>query len=295
MITIEHCKICGSQNIIPFLDLPDYFLSQEIFKISKCSDCGFKFTNPHPNAEAINAYYKSEDYVSHSETKKGLFFKLYHIIKKRALNSKKNLIEDYFKNGRILDYGCGTGDFVGNFSSDTWERFGMEPDDKTRAYAAKKHNIRIGNTDTLSSFEPEFFDVITLWHVLEHIPDLQEKIRHFSSLLKPDGIIVIAVPNSDSHDAKYYEKYWAAYDVPRHLHHFNKSTFQMLSEKCGFGIVGIKPMVFDSFYVSMLSEKYKKSFLSFLKGVFLGFVSNFKARYNKGNFSSLIFILRKKG
>ncbi|MDD3875241.1 MAG: class I SAM-dependent methyltransferase [Bacteroidales bacterium] len=294
MITIEKCNICGSKNFKSFLELKDYFLSEEKFYITECKDCGFKFTNPYPDENHISSYYKSEKYVSHSNTKKGIFFKLYHLVKKNAINSKKRLIESYVQKGRILDYGCGTGDFLSAFISEHWDCYGIEPDDNTRLYASEKHKLPINKPNDLTIFEDCFFDVISMWHVLEHIPDLNTKLRQLRTLLKPNGIIVIAVPNSDSYDARYYGNYWAAFDVPRHLHHFNHTSLTALLEKNEFEILSRKPMHFDSFYVSILSEKYKKSFLSFFKGIAIGLFSNFMASQKNLNYSSIIYIIRKK-
>jgi len=294
MITTEKCNICENKKFINFLKLKDYFLSDETFNIVQCNICGYKFTNPYPEDDIIGRYYKSDDYVSHSETKKGMFFKIYHLVKKRALSNKLKLVSLYSDKGTILDYGCATGDFLGVCKKHNWQCFGVEPDEKTRTYAKKKHNIEISSLSELINFESSFFDIITLWHVLEHIPDLNEKLKQFHRILKDNAQLIIAVPNCDSFDAKYYGKHWAAYDVPRHLHHFNHTTINLLLEKNNFKVIDKKPMFFDSFYVSILSEKYKRNSLGFFKGFIIGLISNIKARFNNKNYSSMIYIVRKK-
>ena len=294
MLPTENCPICNNSDFKEFIKTKDFFLTQEDFSIYYCISCGFKFTYPVPSPENIGIYYKSSEYVSHSDTKKGLFYQLYHIVKNYTLKNKFNLINKYSKKGSILDYGCGTGDFLKAFKENNWNCFGVEPDTKTRQYATEKQNLNIISPEKIDVFEKKSLEVITLWHVLEHIPDLNEKLITFKSLLKDNGTLVIAVPNCDSYDAEYYEKYWAAYDVPRHLHHFNKKTLTLLLEKNGFEVIKIKNMLFDSFYVSMLSEKYKKTVLGFFKGSIIGLISNLKTFSEKRHASSFIFIIKQK-
>ena len=294
MTPIENCKVCNGSNFKELLKLKDYFLSQEEFSIYYCENCGFKFTHPIPDAADLGKYYKSDKYVSHSDTKKGLFFNLYHLVKKQALRKKYKLITNFATKGNILDYGCGTGDFLSAFKTNDWNCFGIEPDDDTRQYATDKQGLKITVPENINNFEKNSFDVISLWHVLEHITDLNEKLNSFKALLKSKGILVIAVPNADSFDAGYYQKYWAAYDVPRHLYHFNNKTLSLLLEKHGFEIIKKEKMLFDSFYVSMLSEQYKKNSFGFIKGIFIGLISNLKSSSKNYNASSFILIARPK-
>ena len=252
----QNCIVCNNSEFTELYKTKDFFLSQDDFSIYSCPHCGYKFTFPVPAPEKIGNYYKSENYVSHSNTKKSLFFRLYHFIKKYNLRKKQKLVLKYKTQGNILDYGCGTGDFLGIFNPSVWHVTGVEPDTETRAYAIRKNNIFIASPEELENLKPASFDVITLWHVLEHIADIEIKMKHLKSLLKPDGIIVIAVPNSDSYDAKFYGRYWAAYDVPRHFHHFKPFTLEKFLNKHHFNINCKKNMLFDSFYVSLLSEKY---------------------------------------
>jgi len=291
---MENCKICNKSNFKEFIKLKDYFLTQEDFSILYCADCGFKFTYPLPDVKDLGNYYKSEKYVSHSDTKKGLFFNVYQLVKKYALKNKYKLITENTSKGNILDYGCGTGDFLRNFKENNWTSFGIEPDEETRRYATQKQGLKITHPETINNFEKNSFNAITLWHVLEHVPDLNEKLNIFKSLLTKNGILVIAVPNSDSYDAKHYGKFWAAYDVPRHLYHFNTNTLTQLLEKNGFEIIKSKKMLFDSFYVSMLSEQYKKNTFGFFIGFIIGLISNLKSFSEKYNASSIILVAKVK-
>lgn len=294
MITTQSCKICQSQEIEKYLKLKDHFLSQEDFKIDICLNCGFKFTNPHPQEKELTNYYKSEDYVSHSDKNEGLFFKLYNIVKNRSLKNKYCLVSKIVgKTGKVLDYGCGSGDLLKVFKKKNWHIEGIENDNETRNYASAKLNHKLLAPTEISNLKAQTFDVIMLWHVLEHIVDLNEIFQQLLKLIKPNSFIIIAVPNSDSYDARYYGKYWAAYDVPRHLYHFNHHTFQKFVNNHGCKIIKQKGMVFDAFYVSMLSEKYKKSMVPIFKGGLMGTISNLKARFFTKNFSSTIYVLER--
>jgi len=294
MFEDKNCPICNSNNFEIFLYSRDYFFTGEHFNIYYCTHCGYRFTHPVPDLNTIGKYYKTEKYVSHSDTKKGLFFKAYQFIKKINLRNKFNLINLYKKEGKILDYGCGTGDFLSTFKKVNWNVYGIEPDDDTRTYASTKNNINISTPGNINTFENQYFDVITLWHVLEHIPDLNEKLAAIKRVLNTSGILVIAVPNSDSFDAKHYGKYWAAYDLPRHLHHFTPDTLSLLLEKHGFEIIQKKNMLFDSFYVSLLSEKYLKNTFPFFKAIFWASISNLKILKKNTYASSVIFVCQQK-
>jgi len=294
MTHTQNCIVCNSSNFIKFLEPKDYFFTDEQFYIYKCNDCGFKFTTPVPSPDDIVRYYKSANYVSHSDKNKGLFFKVYQKVKNINLKNKYKLIQSYSVKGKILDYGCGTGDFLRLFKNHGWDCKGLEQDEDTRAYASTKQGFEIGKPTDIEKMQPDSYDVITLWHVLEHIHDINTKLNQFENLLKPSGVLVIAVPNADSFDARHYGKYWAAYDVPRHLYHFSQNTLEQLLKKHQLEIIATKNMLFDAFYVSILSEKYMKSPVYFLKGVFWGFVSNLKIINKKHPASSTIFIIKKK-
>jgi 2-polyprenyl-3-methyl-5-hydroxy-6-metoxy-1,4-benzoquinol methylase len=290
--TITECPVCGNSHFSPFLVCKDYLVSQQEFAIQQCETCGFRLTNPRPNDDSIGAYYKSEDYVSHNDESKGLINTAYHIVRNYTLRSKVKLINKLNGGeGRILDVGCGTGAFLESCKTAGWEVVGMEPDLDARTIAQKKLQAEIKpNLSALSRAKP--FDIISLWHVLEHIPDLNEVIPQLHKLLADKGTLLIAVPNSDSYDATNFKQYWAAYDVPRHLHHFTPSTIRPLFQKHGFKLVDKKPMVFDAFYIAMLSTRYQTGKTDYLKSVQIGLSSNAEAK-RTGNSSSLIYILKK--
>lgn len=294
MLTIEKCLVCGSNQFEPFLVCKDYTVSQECFNIVSCKSCGFKFTNPRPDNSVLGNYYKAESYVSHTNSKKGIINKLYHLVRGFTLKQKIKSVSSYVSRGTILDYGCGIGMFLAECKKAGWETFGMEPDDSARQIASMQNLNLFSDKGTLQMHIAEKeFDAITLWHVLEHVTDMNETLAFIKHKLKPQGVLIIAVPNHLSYDAQYYKEYWAAYDVPRHLHHFELKTMKALLDIGGFQLVETKPMKFDSYYVSMLSEKYKTGKVSLLRAFKVGMESNRNAK-NSSSYSSTIYIFKHK-
>ena len=294
MLNLEKCIVCGSSQFEPFLVCKDYTVSQENFNIVSCKSCGFKFTNPRPENSVIGDYYKAEEYVSHSNTTKGVVNKLYHSVRNYTLKQKLKLISSYVSRGTMLDYGCGTGMFLNVCKNDGWETYGMEPDDNARKMSIEKGLDVFSDKDKVSNrIVDKKFNAITLWHVLEHVTDMEATLSFFKSKLNDDGVLIIAVPNHVSYDAQYYKEFWAAYDVPRHLHHFDINSMTSLVEKAGFKFKESKPMKFDSFYVSMLSEKYKTGSVNLVKSFLVGLTSNFKAK-DTHSYSSTIYIFKHK-
>ncbi len=294
MLSIDKCLVCGSNQFEPFLVCKDYTVSQEKFSIVACKSCGFKFTNPRPDNAVLGNYYKAESYVSHTNSKKGIINKMYHMVRSHTLKTKIKLISSFVPRGTILDYGCGTGMFLSECKRSGWETFGMEPDDNARQIASEQNLNLFSDKSTLQLHIAEKeFDVITLWHVLEHVTDMFDTLAFLKHKLKPQGVLIIAVPNHKSYDAEYYNEYWAAYDVPRHLHHFELKTMKALLDNSGFQLVETKPMKFDSYYVSMLSEKYKTGKVNLAQAFKIGMRSNMKAK-NSSSYSSTIYIFRHK-
>jgi len=274
-----------------FLTVKDYSVSGETFDLYYDETLDMLITHPQPSLENLGKYYESEDYISHTDNKRSLFEKLYHFIKNIALKNKLNLINSLQpQKGRILDIGAGTGDFLLVAKNNGWQTIGVEPSEKAKEIAKNKG---VSFVDQTSELENHSFDVISMWHVLEHVPDLDQQIKELKRLLKPTGTLIIAVPNFKSFDAKHYGKFWAAYDVPIHFWHFSKTAIKMLFEKETMQLEKILPMKFDSFYVSLLSEKYKSGKMNFVKAFFIGLQSNWKARQNF-EYSSHIYILKKQ-
>jgi len=293
MVDIKQCPVCSANAFRQDLICKDYTVSKEDFELVVCKSCGFKFTNPRPEDAVIGNYYKSEDYISHSNTSKGIISKLYHAVRNYTLKNKLALISKYVSKGTILDYGCGTGMFLNTCKNAGWKTFGIEPDQGARIMTAEADTEVFENKHLLQEKHPgQKFDVITLWHVLEHVTDLDPTLEFLKNKLSPNGVLIIAVPNHSSFDAKHYRQFWAAYDVPRHLYHFERKTIEQLLARFQFKLVDTKPMKFDSFYVSMLSEKYRTGAIKYLSAFVTGLRSNLNAAAAE-NYSSVIYIFKK--
>ncbi len=275
------------KGLIPVMSCIDYTVSNESYELLMNPSYEMMVTSPVPSD--LENYYKSEAYISHSNTSKSFLDKLYQRVRKYTLKRKVSLINSFDVSGKkILDVGCGTGDFLATAQNDGWEVHGIEPSKEARIVSATKN---IDALEDFSQLKEDGFDVITLWHVLEHVPNLLTYIETLKNKLKPDGVLLIAVPNYKSFDAGHYKNYWAAYDVPRHLWHFSQRSIQKLFSEVGMTVGKVIPMKFDSYYVSMLSEKYKYGKNRFFKALCIGFLSNRKARVSS-EYSSLIYLIK---
>ncbi|HKI90227.1 MAG TPA: class I SAM-dependent methyltransferase [Draconibacterium sp.] len=292
---VLQCPVCGGTSFTPFLSCIDLFVSDETFRIKKCNACGFKITEDIEDEENIGPYYKSEEYISHSNTTKGLVNTAYHRVRSYMLGQKRRLVEksSRLKTGRLLDVGTGTGFFPNEMKRHGWQVTGTEKSSDARTFAKNKFNLELLPAQELFNLDNHQFDVITLWHVLEHIHRLNENMDTFSKLLKDRGKMIIAVPNHSSYDALHYREFWAAWDVPRHIWHFSPAQMKTFGEKHGFKLISAHTMPFDSFYVSLLSEKYKKSKVALLNGSFHGFISWFTSVFKPGKCSSVIYVFEK--
>ena len=288
---LQNCPLCKSGQFNLYLHCKDYTVSQETFTIVTCKNCAFTFTNPRPQAEDLDQYYESKNYISHTNEGNNVLNRLYKIARIFTIREKSTLLEKWSIKGKLLDIGCGTGEFLYYNQQHGWKVEGVEVNKKARAQAESKFHIKpysaLQNVPSESTF-----DAITLWHVLEHVEDLQETCRRIYDLLDPNGTLIVAVPNLESYDAKYYQEYWAAYDVPRHLYHFSKKSMEQLWLKYGMKVETVIPMKLDAFYVSMLSEKYKTGKTNLLKASWVATKSNLKGQ-SSVNYSSLIYIIRK--
>lgn len=284
------------KDLKQFLSCTDHTVSRETFTLLLDTKTEMLITSPRPSEEALPAYYESDAYISHTDSTKSLMDKAYQIIKSYSLKKKLRLMNKLSPaKGRLLDIGCGTGDFIKVCQDGGYQVTGVEPNDKARSLARQKVASDVTletSVDNLPFNDQEKFDIITMWHVLEHVPNLEAYIAKLEALLSPNGCLIIAVPNYKSYDASYYKEYWAAYDVPRHLWHFSKNSMKVIFRPYGFQVVKTLPLIFDSFYVSLLSEKYKSGRSNLFSGIKTGLMSNLKAR-RTGEYSSLIYILKK--
>lgn len=295
MIKHDKCPLCFSERISLFLRCSDHFLSKEEFPLFKCSSCGFVFLQEYPDEREITRYYDSEDYISHDDNAKGFLNKGYLVARDIMLKRKLKIVEQASgnRNSKILDIGCGTGYFLGTMKKAGWETTGIEPNKKARDYGINNFGLNILPSEKIASLSDGSFDCITMWHVLEHLYDPFRYASEIIRLLKHDGICFVALPNSNSADARYYKEFWSAYDLPRHLWHFNPETFNIFSKKTGFKITKSRILPLDVFYISILSEKYRGSRAPFLKGLLTSGLFMIKSAINKSLGSSLIYYLRK--
>lgn len=295
LIHYTHCPVCNSPDISNIFSVKDHTVSGESFLLIECNSCTLRFTQDFPDESSISHYYKSEDYISHTNVSKGLINRLYQSVRKRTLKQKRKLIEKAtgVRKGNLLDVGSGTGAFVNEMMLADWKVTGLEPDNDARAVGKQLYNIELSDINQFYQLPANTFDAITMWHVLEHVHDLQGYIAQLKVLLKEKGKLFIAVPNYTSKDASIYKEHWAAYDVPRHLYHFSPQSMQTLTEKHGLKILQYKPMWYDSFYVSMLSSRYKSGKTNLLSAFFNGFRSNLKVLGNTKRCSSVIYIIEK--
>lgn len=273
-----------------YLKLKDFSVSNESFTLLLNEDLNMLVTHPQPSLEKLPSYYENEDYISHTDHKRGLFEKTYHAVKKVALKNKLKIINTRASKGSLLDIGAGTGDFLLVAKNNGWTTLGIEPNEKAKNNAILKG---IDFIDNLTDIPSHSQDVITMWHVLEHVPDLNQYLIELKRILKPDGIAFIAVPNFNSYDAKHYKEFWAAFDVPRHLWHFSKYSIKKLFARVDMELTEILPMKWDSYYVSLLSEKYKTGRMNYISAIYRGWISN---RFGKQNleYSSHIYVLKNK-
>lgn len=294
-VNISTCPVCNNDRFIPFLTCTDFFVTGEQFEIKECTECGLRITAGFEDEENIGRYYQSEAYISHSNTAKGLVNRLYHGVREYMLQKKRRLVEKAtaIRTGHVLDVGAGTAFFLNEMNRHGWQVTGTEKNPDARDFARSRFNLSLDEPEKIFSLPPDSFDVITMWHVLEHIHHPDKTMETLEKLLKPGGRMIIALPNPSSFDARHYKSFWAAWDVPRHLWHFRPEQITLFGRKYGFIMEKAHPMPFDAFYVSMLSEKYSGSNMAFLKGAILGSISWINCWKNPQKCSSVIYVFKK--
>lgn len=289
----KKCPWCDSNKTQINLWVKDLFLTQETFEIHECNNCGLLFTEPRPSQNEIGKYYQSEEYYSHKENKKGFIPKLYEMVKSINLKNKYNMATAGLTKGKVLDIGCGVGDFLQTMEANGWKTTGIEPSEDAKTIACQRINATLLLPEEINQLQDESYDLITMWHVLEHIDDLKEEIKQLQRLLKKGGRLLLALPNFKSYDAMYYKEFWAAYDVPRHLNHFCKTSINNVFKNSELKWTNTSKLIWDAYYISYMSEKYQHHSLPLVRGTIRGMLSNITARKN-GEWSSMVYIFEKE-
>ena len=295
-LTIKTCPLCGGTHLERTLTCVDHYATGEAFHLCRCADCGFLFTQDFPVEAEIGRYYETPDYISHSDTRKGLMNRVYHWVRRYMLKRKARLVssEAHRREGRLLDIGTGTGYFADTMQRLGWQVEAVEKSAPAREFALAHFGLQVRPDTELGAYADGSFDVITLWHVMEHLEHLNETWETLRRLLTDKGVLIVAVPNCSSYDARKYGAYWAAYDVPRHLWHFTPATMQQLASKHGFILSARYPMPFDAFYVSMLTERHMRRSCAFVRGLLTGTLAWLSSLVRKDRSSSMIYVFRKK-
>ncbi len=295
-VHINLCPVCANDGCTETFSCKDHLATGELFSIYTCPHCGFAFTQDFPSEAEIGKYYDAPEYISHSDTHQGVINSLYHWARKVALKSKTNIVSKYSSDNAetLLDIGAGTGYFLNAMCLKKWVVTGIEKSESTRQYAHQKFGLNIQDADYLFDIPNKIKDVVTMWHVLEHVEKLNETMANLHRILKDSGVLIIALPNKKSADALAYKKEWAAYDVPRHLWHFSPDDFTSLAQKHNFKIEKMKAMYFDPFYIAMLSEKNKGTSAASLVGLIKGSIYFIQSLFSTRKCSSIIYILKKK-
>ncbi len=295
LISEKACPLCGDERIRDLMTCPDCLTHRGSFRVAGCETCGFRFLNPYPSRDDIGVFYAAEDYVPVSNTTKGWINKGYHLARRIMLRAKRGLVTRHSRRvtGRLLDIGCGTGEFAGYMLSSGWEAQGVEPCKPARESAQKRFGLPVADVSEQPALPDGHYDVITLWHALEHAHDLNHSMREVSRLLAPDGTVFIGVPNHACYDAEYYGAHWAAYDAPRHLYHFVPDTLRRLADKHGFTVTALLPLLFDPLYIPLLTEKGREDG-SYLRGLYVAAISFFQSLMDAERCSAVTYVLRKK-
>lgn len=291
MIQVEECPVCRSDKLGQIFAAVDHLVSGEAFDILECDNCHVRLTSPVPDGAEILPYYDSDEYVSHSETTRGILNKLYAVVRGVMLVRKRKLIQSLRagRSGKLLEIGCGAGAFLNEMHRAGWEVLGIEPHRQAREAIASKYDLTARSPEEWFTQPESSYDVIVLWHVLEHLPNLDAYLHRIKTCLHADGVLIVALPNYHSFDAEYYQSRWAAYDVPRHLYHFTYESMAALLERYGFAIAAIKRLPFDPFYIALLSEKYQEGMLA--RGLWVGLRSYLQALAEKKRSSSIIYVI----
>lgn len=292
----DPCPICGASGQTPYANCTDFMVSKESYYLLRCPSCGVVYTLDPPSENELRRYDKLSLKLKLGDAPKSLMEKLYYHVRARMLRKKAKIIETYAyrTSGSLLNYGAKTGYFSHRMERRGWKVTSLERYHEERLFSLEMFHHRMMDMSELDKLHAGTFDVITMWHVFEHMHHPHELLDRFYELLRPGGVLVMACPNIRSTDAMYYGPYWAAYDVPRHLWHFDPVSLAQLLHRHGFTLMHHERMPFDSFYISILSEKHMRHKMAFLRGMWEGLRSWRISITHRGKSSSLIYVFRKR-
>jgi len=282
------CIICNSTINSPYIEVLDRF-SCKSFQIVKC-ECGFKFLSPRPKFSGITYYYENDDYDPHRLENKSIFHTVYGWVQKIALRWKFKHISKFIRSGNLLDIGGGGGRFCSYFKSKGW-RVSLQDNSSKARFLAQEADIE--TYTLLSEIQSQQFDLITMWHSLEHIHAIDALFQNVNRLTSDDGFLVVAVPNINAPERKFLGKDWAPWDAPRHLYHFNYAQLSKLLRKYGWKIEFSMPMIQDTPYNILLSLNIKSP-LELIWGGFVLLYSLIKITIGGVNSSSSLMVICKK-
>ncbi len=291
---VDRCIVCEDEKGKLHIKVRDHLVSQEVFDLHKCPTCGFVYIQNPPSPDEAMRYYQTEEYIEHSDSQEGIINKLYHKARSIMLPYKQRMLARYDLPKKILDVGTGTGYFLNYMKEEKYEVTGIEISDQARNFGKKNFGLDIYHPDEL--FKENFpggYSYISFWHVLEHIYEPRRVLMRLHDLMLPEGIIVIALPNHQSMDAGAYGDSWCAYDVPRHLWHFDHDSFKTFAESCGYRLEKTKMLPLDPFYNSIISATYKKSIMSRIMIPLVSGAALAQGWMNSKKASSIIYFLRK--
>ncbi len=290
----DSCPICGHADCRPVFQVVDQLVSQQSFQLIECPHCSVRLTQDAPGAADSGAYYQSDEYISHTNTRQGLINQIYQLVRRRTLSQKIKWVERAtgLSGGRVLDVGSGTGAFVSALRRSGWRADGLEPDAAARQVGLRDYGITLMESDQLYQLPSGEFDAITLWHVLEHVHDLHGYMKEFRRVLKSGGRLLLALPNHTSWDADHFQQWWAAYDVPRHLYHFAPDSIRALAKRNGFECQSLRPLWYDAFYIALLSHQHQCGQNRWLSSMYVGLRSNWRAYFDRERGSSLVYVLK---
>jgi 2-polyprenyl-3-methyl-5-hydroxy-6-metoxy-1,4-benzoquinol methylase len=286
------CPLCGSPKTRFAFSCPDHLVTGEEFPLHQCNDCQFLYSGRLPSEADAQKYYDSPSYTPHATDRKNLMMRTIGFCRTFIRQPiKRTWVRKWSKKrmGTLIDIGSGTGEFAVFMQKSGWAVTCIEPNQDARNFCASQ-GLTVFDTDRVPTLPDHSFNVVTLWHVLEHVYDIHGTMQTIRRLLQPDGTAFIALPNYSSKEASWYGRMWTGYEMPRHPSHFSPATFAHLASMYDMEIVALRPFVLDAFYLSILSEQHRKGW--FISALFHGLASAIVGLLQPKLASSVLYVIR---